>query len=136
MMRKMYLLAAVLLILLFSFCTVFADQIGNKCWCNIDQSGCWITGETGGKIYIMFWTEEARRSIMGSISAPYKLVVSHPGFSGTLPLECGSGSSSGGAFNCEACYAECDRMDCGIKNCQGCYEKCSSMCPAPVDDKK
>ena len=76
-------------ILLGIFTAVFADQNGRACWCNIDKYGCWVTAEDGGKSYIMFWTEEARQYIMGTLSAPYELVVSHPGFSAVLPLQCG-----------------------------------------------
>ena len=34
--------------------SVSADQDGTSCWCNNDQYGCWITGEKGGRNYIMF----------------------------------------------------------------------------------
>ena len=130
-MLKKLLLAAVLLTVLFSFSLVFADQDGRKCWCNIDEYGCWITGDDGGKIYIMFWSEQSRQFIMGSYSAPYKYVVAHPGYFGTLPLQCGaisvSDSNSGDdpvpADTCQQelanCNDLCDRADCSnqMANC-------------------
>ena len=50
---KKIVFCVLLLTLLLSFCTVFADQDGRNCWCNIDEYGCWITGEDSGKTYIM-----------------------------------------------------------------------------------
>ncbi len=38
-MSKKLIFAALLLTLLFSFGTVFADQDGRNCWCNIDEYG-------------------------------------------------------------------------------------------------
>ena len=46
----------------------YYDQIGNKYWCNSDSYGCWVTGEDGGKNYIMFWSEAAAEAIMGKNS--------------------------------------------------------------------
>ncbi len=89
-MLKKCVFAALVLTMLFSFCTVFADQDGNNCWCNIDDYGCWNTGEDGGKSYIMFWSEESRQYIMGTGSAPYKFVVEKPGSSNILRMKCGS----------------------------------------------
>ena len=43
----------------------YFDQIGNKHWCTSDSYGCWVTGEDGGKNYIMFWSEAAAEAIMG-----------------------------------------------------------------------
>ena len=90
MLKKCVFAALVLTMLLLSFCTVFADQDGNNCWCNIDDHGCWNTGEDGGKSYIMFWSEESRQYIMGTGSAPYKFVVEKPGSSNILGMKCGS----------------------------------------------
>ncbi len=39
MMKKGFFVV-MLLTLLFSFCTVLADQDGRNCWCNIDEYGC------------------------------------------------------------------------------------------------
>ena len=89
-MSKKLIFAALLLTLLFSFGTVFADQDGRNCWCNIDEYGCWVTEDDGGQTYLMFWSETARRYIMGTGSAPYKFVVAHPGYTGFLELECGN----------------------------------------------
>ncbi|MBQ6508249.1 MAG: hypothetical protein IJI07_02140 [Flexilinea sp.] len=86
---KKFVLLTVLLMLLISCAAVFADQDGKSCWCNVDQYGCWNTGDDGGKSYIMFWSEEARQYIMGTGSAPYKLVVEKPGSSDTLKMKCG-----------------------------------------------
>ena len=86
---KKFVLLTVLLMLLISCAAVFADQDGKSCWCNVDQYGCWNTGDDGGKSYIMFWSEESRQSIMGTGSAPYKSVVEKPGSIGMLPMECG-----------------------------------------------
>ncbi len=88
-MLKKLILAAALAALLLSFCSVFADQDGRNCWCNIDEYGCRITGEDSGEIYIMFWSEEARQYFMGTGSAPYDLVVEKPSQSGILALKCG-----------------------------------------------
>ena len=46
----------------------YFDQIGNKHWCTSDSYGCWVTGEDGGKNYIMFWSEAAAEAIMGKNS--------------------------------------------------------------------
>ena len=88
MLKKLVLLSVLMAALLIS-CSVFADQDGKNCWCNVDQYGCWNTGDDGGKSYLMFWSEEARQYIMGTGSAPYKLVVEKPGSSGILSMKCG-----------------------------------------------
>ncbi len=90
---KKIVFCALLLILLFTVGAVISDQDGRNAWCNIDDYGCWITNEEDGKTYIMFWSEDARRYIMGTGSAPYKLVVPHPGYISLLPIECGSPES-------------------------------------------
>ncbi len=52
------------------------DQLGNKHWCNIDDDGCWVTGEEGERIYIMFWSEASRSKYMGEGSnAPLGIEV-------------------------------------------------------------
>lgn len=71
--------------------SVSADQEGSSCWCNVDQHGCWITGENGGKSYIMFWSESSRDYIMGKGSkAPIVSMYDKA----KLPLECGIDRSS------------------------------------------
>lgn len=71
-------------VLLFVFCmmfflaaAVYADQEGNAKWCNVDKFGCYETNEDGSTFYIMFWSEEARKNIMGNLTAPYTNVVDY-----------------------------------------------------------
>ena len=137
-------------IILFTVCflqgvfeTASADQEGTLCWCNTDQYGCWITAEDGGKSYIMFWSEAARKNIMGSSSRPYELVTTNPGFSGRFPLECIAPGSpviviSDDTANqqCQQqydkCMADCERADCiPEKNCIE-QETCKSECSADL----
>ena len=145
-------------IILFTVCflqgifeAASADQAGTLCWCNTDQYGCWITAEDGGKSYIMFWSEAARKDIMGSLSRPYELVTTNPGFSGRFPLECiapvspaivlsadTSDQESGDDPNqqCQQqydkCMADCERADCiPEKNCIE-KETCKSECSADL----
>ena len=54
---------------------VSADNDGYNSYCNIDQYGCWVTEwdkeldePTGKKIYVQFWSEEAREFFMGEDS--------------------------------------------------------------------
>jgi len=137
-MFKKLLFPAILMTLLFSFCTALADQNGSQCYCNIDEYGCRITAEDGGKIYIMFWTEDARRYIMGPQSAPYENVTIYPGFSGIFPIDCGrpvivTETPAPAPDSCrqeyESCLNLCDRSDCidGQQNCidkDTCYLNC------------
>ena len=92
-MAKKMLLAVLFAVMLLAALTVSvsADQDGNSCWCNNDQYGCWITGEKGGRDYIMFWSESARDFIMGKGS---KAPIVDRYFAGKLPLECGISRSS------------------------------------------
>ena len=87
-MTKRMLIAALFTMLFLAALTVSvsADQDGNSCWCNNDQYGCWITGETGGRDYIMFWSESARDYIMGKGS---KAPIVEKYSKSKLPLECG-----------------------------------------------
>ncbi len=71
-------------VLLFVFCMMFflaaavsADQDGNAKWCNVDKFGCYETDEDGSTYYIMFWSEDARKNIMGNLTAPYTNVVDY-----------------------------------------------------------
>ena len=67
-MKKSLLLFFVLIIAALSVLSASAayyDQMGNKLWCNSDSYGCWVTGEDGEQVYIMFWSESARDYIMG-----------------------------------------------------------------------
>ena len=87
-MTKRMLIAALFTMLFLAALTVTvsADQDGTSCWCNNDQYGCWITGETGGRNYIMFWSESARDYIMGKGS---KAPIVEKYSKSKLPLECG-----------------------------------------------
>ncbi len=140
---KKVVFAAMVLTLLLSFCTVLGDQDGRNCWCNIDEYGCWITGEDGGKNYIMFWSEEARVYIMGSGSAPYKYVVAKPGSAGMLPMECGSSASvDGAAAKQQEHLYDCDNFsvrECTQK-CHDAYKTCvlpcyGDVCTEPCNSK-
>ena len=121
-------------ILAGTFAAVFADQNGRACWCNSDNYGCWVTAEDGGKSYIMFWSEEARQYVMGPLSAPYTLVVSHPGFSARLSLECGIAATatpeladpqkSDKCSEYKKCKAECGSVD----SCQNPLLTCITAC--------
>ena len=137
-MAKKMLLAVLFAVMLLAALTVSvsADQDGNSCWCNNDQYGCWITGEKGGRDYIMFWNESARDYIMGKGSkAPIVEKYHLP----KLPLECGIVRStvvvsapapdSGGdekpdcnkiaemcEETCRSHDSACDIFDCIIKN--------------------
>ena len=129
-----------------------AEQNGNSCWCNIDQYGCRVTDEDGATSYIMFWSEEARQYIMGTNSAPYKLVVTHPGITGSFPLVCGTEQRISIKIpnkkeddQCKAqlsnCQADCERADClPEKNCidtEVCFDYCDEAyqsCIAAVGD--
>ncbi len=125
MNRKFLWFFVFMFILLGTFAAASADQDGRNCWCNIDEYGCRITGDDGGVIYIMFWSEEARQYIMGAGSAPYDLVVEKPSQSGILALKCGIPSpviipTAGPdekpqepAYDCsgfkyEVCFRDCD----------------------------
>ena len=66
--RNIFVLLFALLAIILLTVSVSADQDGNDYWCNSDQYGCWVTNEDGGKCYIMFWSEEARKYFMGPVS--------------------------------------------------------------------
>ena len=104
--------------------SVSADQDGNSCWCNNDQYGCWITGEKGGRNYIMFWSESARDYIMGKGS---KAPIVEKYSKSKLPLECGivrstvvvaapaAGGDGGGQQDvCHMTGEQCDK-ECVVK---------------------
>ena len=150
MNRKFLWIIVLAFVLLGSFCTAFADQDGRNCWCNIDEYGCWITNEDGGKTYIMFWSEEARLYIMGPGGTPYKLVVKKPEAADFLTLKCGSPEpvvipTAGPdekphepAADCDIsdynwCLANCTGFwyyctDSGGLNCEEATEACIDMC--------
>ncbi len=71
--KVLFVLFAILMMAVMTV-SVSAEQDGNDRWCNIDQYGCWVTGDDGAQNYIMFWTEEARQYFMGGNTAPYKNV--------------------------------------------------------------
>ena len=71
---------------------VSADQDAYERYCNIDQYGCWNTGDNGAKDYIMFWSESSRAYFMGPDSnAP---VSPQPAPSGRLPMGSGKPEKS------------------------------------------
>ena len=67
--------------------SVSADQDGYERYCNSDQYGCWVTGDEGEQIYIMFWSESARDLFMGPGS---NAVVADPFPAGKMSLGKGS----------------------------------------------
>lgn len=75
-MKKAFLFLSFVLIFLLS-AAAYADQEGNAKWCNMDEYGCYETGEDGSTYYIMFWSEAARQRIMGNLTAPYTNVVDY-----------------------------------------------------------
>ncbi len=68
-MKKFLVVLFVLIIATLSVMAVSADQYGNDIWCNKDSYGCWVTGDEGEQVYIMFWSESARDYIMGGEGA-------------------------------------------------------------------
>ena len=69
MAKKSLLFVLLAFVLLISASAVLADQDGTACWCNIDEYGCWNTGDHGEKEYCMFWSEDARTLFMGPDSS-------------------------------------------------------------------
>lgn len=69
-MKKLVTAALLLIVVLSGVLTVSAyyDQNGTERWCNSDADGCWVTGEDGEKVYIMFWSEASREKFMGKDS--------------------------------------------------------------------
>ena len=121
MKNKILLLFLAVLAVLFWTISASADQNGNNYWCNSDEYGCWVTDETGGKCYIMFWNEESRAYFMGNRSKPGQLVVRKPDTdSGRLMME--KPSVSGKIkLTGEACFIYCANLDWGNNPV---YEKC------------
>ena len=137
-MTKRMLIAALFTMLYLAALTVSvsADQDGNSCWCNNDQYGCWITGETGGRDYIMFWSESARDYIMGKGS---KAPIVEKYSKSKLPLECGivrsqvvitapADSTSGGSEEnaCKRCVKDCKAGGNSDSYCE--LDKCHNEC--------
>ena len=77
MNKKFFFVLFAVLMMAVMTVSVSADQLANDRWCNIDQYGCWVTGDEGNQIYIMFWSEEARQFFMGGSTAPYKDVQNY-----------------------------------------------------------
>ena len=94
-MKKFLVVLFVLLIAALSVMAVSAayyDQNGNSYWCNKDSYGCWVTGDKGEQIYIMFWSESARDYIMGSGSdAP---VFAAPAAGATMEMSAPASASA------------------------------------------
>ena len=59
--------------------TASADQVGNKIFAYCDANGAYVheIDEDDEEVihYIYFWTEKARKEIMGNYSKPYQNVV-------------------------------------------------------------
>ena len=137
-MTKRMLIAALFTMLFLAALTVSvsADQDGTSCWCNNDQYGCWITGETGGRDYIMFWSESARDYIMGKGS---KAPIVEKYSKSKLPLECGivrsqvvisapAESTSGDSDDCN-CAEFCEAATADRPEEYGmCMQNCESIC--------
>ena len=94
-MKKSLVVLFVLLIAALSVMAVSAayyDQNGNSYWCNKDSYGCWVTGDKGEQIYIMFWSESARDYIMGTGSdAP---VFAAPAAGATMEMSAPASASA------------------------------------------
>ena len=84
MAKKSMLFVLLAFVLLISASAVLADQEGTACWCNVDEYGCWNTGDHGEKEYCMFWSEDARTLFMGPDS---KAVVTPRPEGGKLALK-------------------------------------------------
>ena len=134
MKKTLCILLFVVMMLICMTAAVYADQDGASCWCNNDQYGCWITGEKGGRDYIMFWTESARDYIMGKGS---KAPIVEKYHAGKLPLECGIVRSkvvvSAPASACPEGYGQCT-INCE-KGCPVGDFECMSECGPRCQDK-
>lgn len=87
-MKTKIQLLLILLVMVSAFITVsYAGGYDNPDGCRIDSYGCWLPDENGGKMYIMFWSEEARAFFMGGHSNPGDLVVPQPETGGFLRLD-------------------------------------------------
>ena len=135
-MKKLLLSTLVLIIAALSVMSVSAaphgryyDQSGSKYWCYVDNYGCWITGENGGKEYIMFWSEASADFIMGPNSgAP---IGTNPGTQ-ELPLQAPKpapkvSKKSTKVGTCEAWEelqedGTCKQVACSDKNIADCEE--------------
>ncbi len=145
-MKKIFVLSLVIIIAALSVIAVSAapragyyDQVGNKHWCNSDSYGCWVTGEDGGKDYIMFWSESAAEAIMGknsgapigtlpgtselNLAAPI-IVVAEEGGDGKDPEPAPSPEPDLCPFTEENCK-ESENYNCYI---QGTGEACQCLC--------
>lgn len=80
--KVLFVLFAILMMAVMTV-SVSADQDGYDRYCNSDQYGCWVTGDEGQQIYIMFWSEEAREFFMGPGS---NAVVTDPVPGGQMSL--------------------------------------------------
>ena len=133
-MKKLFLLTLVVIIAALSVMSVSAaprgryyDQMGNKYWCNSYSYGCWVTGENGGKDYIMFWSEASAEAIMGPNSgAP---IGTNPGTQ-ELPLQAPKPVTvaEAGCASWEEKQDDgtCVKVACSDAELQGCAERC--MC--------
>ncbi len=118
-MKKSLVVLFVLLIAALSVMAVSAayyDQNGNSYWCNKDSYGCWVTGDKGEQIYIMFWSESARDYIMGSGSdAP---VFAAPAAGATMEMSAPASASAAESTACPdpgTCFNGWDSEKCACK---------------------
>ena len=89
--KTLFVVLLAMLCLAVSVVTVSADQNGTDRWCNSDLYGCWVTGEEGEQIYIMFWSVFAREYFMGPDS---NATVTDPYPIGKMPLDPPNGPSA------------------------------------------
>ena len=103
-MKKSLVVLFALLIAALSVMAVSAayyDQNGNSYWCNKDSYGCWVTGDKGEQIYIMFWSESARDYIMGTGSdAP---VFAAPAAGATMEMSAPASASAAAESTANKC---------------------------------
>ncbi len=132
-MKKIFVLSLVIIIAALSVIAVSAapragyyDQVGNKHWCNSDSYGCWVTGEDGGKDYIMFWSESAAEAIMGKNSgAPIGTLPGAGELGLAAPVAEAAKKSDGGKDPDPAPAPTCSADNCDANegmSCQG--DKC------------
>ena len=78
MKKSMLLILAAVLAALVCCTAAFADQDGTSQYCYQDSYGCYVLDDDaneGSPTYIWFWTEDARKAIMGDLTEPYENVL-------------------------------------------------------------
>lgn len=78
-MKKYLILFSAAIIAALVLCTaVFADRNGNAEYCYQDSYGCYVLDDAnneGSPTYLWFWSESARKQIMGDLTEPYENVI-------------------------------------------------------------